>query len=176
MYLRLPFSQENQEHSVPDFLCACRDDKIWTCDLRSPRPLRYRTAPHPVVGTDCAINNSLRELDAPSVPPLRFRKQKFSHRFFSIHKHLVGLRLKFFEVVRYWFLKSGCKGTAFFWTLQIFLAKILLFPCLCRFIGLFLRLLQEVFIVLHRERSRNKPIIILRNAKRFHLQFHEERL
>ena len=29
---------------------ACRDDKIWTCDLRSPRPLRYRAAPHPVVG------------------------------------------------------------------------------------------------------------------------------
>ena len=24
-----------------------RDDKIRTCDLRSPRPLRYRTAPHP---------------------------------------------------------------------------------------------------------------------------------
>ena len=29
---------------------ACRDDKIWACDLRSPRPLRYRAAPHPVVG------------------------------------------------------------------------------------------------------------------------------
>ena len=29
---------------------ASRDDKIGTCDLRSPRPLRYRAAPHPVVG------------------------------------------------------------------------------------------------------------------------------
>ena len=29
------------------FRTSCRDDKIRTCDLRSPRPLRYRTAPHP---------------------------------------------------------------------------------------------------------------------------------
>ena len=51
-----------------------RDDKIRTCDLRSPRPLRYRTAPHPDALENNFPQKRLQRYDFFLIQPNKFEK------------------------------------------------------------------------------------------------------